>query len=248
MSTNPRKNRRLKTRILSKARWAGYAAAGAATLLGTHESAEAGIFYSGPLSVHLDGSTQEGIENTDAWGIDLPGGGSVDLLMAHQGSMSNGTKFGIAYANTFFSTRMGKIAGIKRTPGTVPFYYADRLEFGDFVSVKADQSPREFWNMGTLAASSGFSYSQFLNSGPGYIGFSFDAGGGTQYGWLQVNMNDGAPHNDFTILGYAYAGVGESIYAGQNAVPEPGSLGLLAIGGIGLLLWRRARRSSQPKA
>ena len=45
MSTTPRKNRRQKTSLLSKARWAGYAAAGAATVLGTYEAADAGITY-----------------------------------------------------------------------------------------------------------------------------------------------------------------------------------------------------------
>ena len=47
---------------------------------------------------------------------------------------------------------------------------------------------------------------QFLAPEQDIIGFTFDAGKGTQYGWLQVNM-EGVPHNAFSVLDYAYAGV-----------------------------------------
>ena len=52
---------------------------------------------------------------------------------------------------------------------------------------------------------------------------------------------EGLPWNAYTVVDYAYADAGESILAGQTEVPEPGTLGLLATGAIGLLLWRRKR-------
>jgi hypothetical protein len=241
MSTTPRKNRRQQTSILSKVRWAGYAAAGAAAVLGTHESADAGIYYSGPINEYLDASV-DFITRYDSLPIDLTGDNQADLLMMHSGSTYEQVKYGVALANTSQFAGIARLAGFK----VDGYSYVSRLKFGSFVSTLAGQD-RSFVNMGTMAYWGGYTYSQFLEPGRGYIGFSFDAGAGTQYGWLQVKMETGVPHNAFTVVDYAYAGVGERIYAGQP-VPEPGSLGLLATGGIGLLLWRRKRRGSHPKA
>jgi MYXO-CTERM domain-containing protein len=53
------------------------------------------------------------------------------------------------------------------------------------------------------------------------------------------------PQNAFTVLDYAYADPGEPISAGQRSsderVPDPASLGWLAIGAVGLLAWRNSR-------
>ena len=89
-----------------------------------------------------------------------------------------------------------------------------------------------------MAVWSGYSGSQFLAPGNSYIGFSFDIGAGSQYGWARLDMA-GAPHNAFTVVDYAYADFGEAIAVGQ--VPAPGSLALLAIGAGGLFGWRRKR-------
>jgi len=45
-----------------------------------------------------------------------------------------------------------------------------------------------------------------------------------------------------TLGGFAYDTVAEEpIVAGQGLTPEPGTLGLLALGSLGLGLWRRKK-------
>ena len=84
----------------------------------------------------------------------------------------------------------------------------------------------------------GYGNDQWLDQGTGFIGFRFNAGSGLQYGWIRVTM-DGSPDNTFTVVDYAWADPGDMVAAGQ--VPEPGSLGLLALGGVGLVAWRKHR-------
>jgi len=91
-----------------------------------------------------------------------------------------------------------------------------------------------------------------------YLGVSFQdsnpAAGtspnGTYYGWIDVS----APAPDdttFTISGWAYCSSGGTINAGQTSgscgsvTPEPTSLGLLALGGLGIAAVR-ARRKKVP--
>jgi hypothetical protein len=147
---------------------------------------------------------------------------------------SDGHVFGLAVANTIGNhdgkLMLAKIAG---TPFSATGIYNDARYFkaGDLID-----GSRDFFGFGTMAvdASSG----QFVNAVDGFVGFSFDDNGDTRYGWLRV-ITSGGPENSFKIMEYAYAGSNEGIEAGQ--VPEPGSLGLLATGGIGLLLWRKRR-------
>jgi len=91
-----------------------------------------------------------------------------------------------------------------------------------------------------------------------YLGFKFDIHGKTHYGWARLNVRDKGHHITATLTGYAYETIpNKPIVAGvtqgwehngvepSNTVaptdpnPEPASLGRLAMGSLGLLVWRQ---------
>ncbi len=217
--------RRRKRSLLDRTRWAAYAAAGAATAIGTTEVAEAGIIYR-DLNIRLDACVAT-TQNDAKTFVDANLDGVNDVLFLHRGRI-DAVKgpVGAAYA---FGVSGGEIAGF--TAGSS--LYARNLAFS------AEVKSQNFQSYGIMAFIAGFANSEFKEPGLGYVGFKFDKDGGTHFGWISVNM-DGVSRNAFTVLGVAYNDVaGEGILAG---VPEPGSLGLLATGAVGMLLWRRARR------
>ncbi|MCP4741223.1 MAG: hypothetical protein GY871_03195 [Actinomycetales bacterium] len=81
-----------------------------------------------------------------------------------------------------------------------------------------------------------------LVSGTGEIvGFSFDVGGETFYGWIDYDLSMSEGEYAFTVNSWAYNDVaGQGIIAGQNqaagssAVPGLGGLAALAIGAAGV--------------
>jgi len=235
-----RKNRRGTKNLLDRARWAGYAAAGAATLMGTHEAAEAGIHYSGPVNHVVNGATSSRYVNAATFPIDANGDGKVDLVFSHQGVLSStySAAFGAAFVFGPIPPGVGQVAGFSVQGPQRTYAYAYNLPKGNLIN------SLPFVSGGTMAFTSGFTYSQFVDS-DGYVGFKFESDEGTHFGWVQVDM-DASPVNAFTVVDYAWGDVGDDVFAGE--VPEPGSLGLLATGAVGLMLWRRKRRGKKPAA
>ncbi len=80
-----------------------------------------------------------------------------------------------------------------------------------------------------------------FNDTTGFVGLSFEVDGQTNYGWIRVRVDEGG-NNRLTLLDSAYNDMGQPISAGQ--VPEPGGLGLLAVGGVGLMALRRRRKQN----
>lgn len=229
------KAKRLRSRKLAtinSGRWAAYATAGVATTLAG--TADATIHY---FNVNQTFSAPPGgtAINTFALGAD------DSFVLRHRQTSSSGygdARFILFGANAAF---VGISAGDYRYPSKLSS--GANIAAGNFIRNRTDGSGGYYF--ATLAFTSGFTYSQWLDPGTGFVGFRFDDGGGFQYGWIRLEMIAGAPLNDFRLVDYAYGDVGDQVVAGQ--VPEPGSLGLLALGGLGLLAWRKQRRKAAPQ-
>src|SRR5215472_4240980 len=83
----------------------------------------------------------------------------------------------------------------------------------------------------------------------GYLGMVFNLSGQKHYGWARLNSTCflGSDRVNAMLIGYAYNTIpGQAILAGQTtadsvATSEPGTLGLLALGSLGLGFWRRRK-------
>jgi hypothetical protein len=250
-------------------RWLGYAAAAGAAgvgVLGGAQPANADIIYtltntpvSGTVSINMDGVTALSLTNhASVFGTCFPLGnggclwhefggarmsaGGPNVIMAGQGNsvaqLPRGAYLGASLA-------MPGIGG--------PVMASERGNFGFFASSNS-------WNghswrhhrssfLGPLQASQAAGQ---WGGGNGYLGFEFLAPDGWHYGWASVDVGVKNITEDFsyqeTLIGYAYNTVpGQPLLAGQEhyqpmaPTPEPGTLGLLAIGSLGLGLWRRRK-------
>jgi hypothetical protein len=91
-------------------------------------------------------------------------------------------------------------------------------------------------------------YGPWVFGGDGFLGLRFEIDGQTHYGWAELAVvfdQSGLPRYTETLEGYAYDTVAnDAILAGQGSLAaEPGTLGLLALGSLGLgFLRRRSER------
>jgi len=220
-------NRQSKPLNLSNSRWLAYAAAGAATSLGGTHSAEAEIHYSGEIKARFG-------DGNRVLRIGVPLGHNARLLF------TSGTY------ELFFAidgaTLSNRFCGYEGNPGSA---FPSRLSQGVVIS-----NCRFFSGGGTMVRFSPFTFGAFFEEGLGFIGFSFNNGAGPQYGWARVRT-PGPPYfrARFLLVDYAWGDPGDQVRTGQTssagdqaeAVPDQGSLGLLALGGAGLMAWRQRR-------
>jgi MYXO-CTERM domain-containing protein len=91
----------------------------------------------------------------------------------------------------------------------------------------------------------------FFDPGIGFVGIRFNNGAGMQYGWARIYRLHS--RTGFVLVDYAWGDPGDQVRAGQTtsasdqpaAVPAQGSLGLLALGGAGLVAWRKRRTTER---
>ncbi len=237
------KLRRKSSAAINNSRWAAYATAGVATALGA-ATAEAAIHYSGPINKTFNAPPAG--TATSYFKLDQPEDsiGPFHFRTSGGNGLAKFSMFGLASASVAaFNILNSTNFSVNR--------YASKLGSGVNLNGLANFSV----GFAPLEIYSGRPNSQWGTIGTGFVGFRFNNGSGRQYGWARIHMDEGVPGNSFTLIDFAWADPGEQIATGQiqgapapsepeslgQEVPVSGSLGLLALGGGGLIAWRKRR-------
>jgi hypothetical protein len=239
-----RENSRPRKRIaLSHLRWSSYALAAGATTAGALAPAEAEIHYSGPVNYVFRGRGA----STGQW---------------HSFPLSNGAHLWggtlreafASYRYAYFGLTGAKVSNsMRRVPG----------RFGvAALPANSTVSQGSFFLPGQRGIMQGrfCSYPDWQDRGTYYVGFRFGNGAGAHYGWVRIRWS-GCPADHFVVKDYAWGDTGDQIKTGQRRLkdsaapaetsdktdaplaPAEGSIGLLALGAVGLLEWRKSRRA-----
>src|SRR5215831_745565 len=230
--------RRANSLSISETRWLAYATAGVAGAFGLSSSAEAEIHYSGNVAIKLIGDAQASLP--------LSNGASLVFQNIFRGS---------TFLQDFYLSIKGVISGSAR-PGPIHNWLLDlplgvNVSAGRFISVAGDP------DRGIIFTFFSDGYFQPYYGTRGFVGFRFNTGNGTQYGWARIETKrdiNYVAHE--TIKDYAWGDVGDRIRTGQksssgdmvDAVTDSGSVGLLALGAAGLIAWRKRREQTTNKS
>jgi hypothetical protein len=151
-------------------------------------------------------------------------------------------------------------AGVNFAPGLVAGFFANNFGYVSALSAfdTIDGMTVGPGFAGSMAFGANNPNAEFNSVSNAFIGLSFPSGSDTYFGWVRVAIDNAAgtfvikdwAYNDLTeppATGVTQAITGPGIQAGDTGdgfVPEPGTLGLLAAGAVGVAGLRRRRRTT----
>lgn len=210
--------------------------AGAATLA---TSAQAEIHYSGPLNFTGD-TVYFDLLNTISPTAEKQSADNFELASSKSGQKPAAYGLsGNAAAGSVSVTKLGKYRFV-----TPEFHSGDTIgsspSFGTsgYLNNFSASTPPGQWQVGDI----------------GFLGLEIAINGQTDYGWAEIQLNNGGSMMDptagqFTLFGYAYDDSGNPIIAGRTSSPvadSGDSIGLLLLGAAGVLALRSRR--AKPEA
>jgi hypothetical protein len=229
MKTQRKQQRSINS--IATSRWTAYMAAAAASTFAGVGSSEAEIHYSGNVFVKLTGDAQASLP--------LSNGASLFFSNTFESTFVQNFRFlmkGVisgsarAYFHSFGFNELSNLPSGENVSGGRFYSVAGHPGYGALIV---------FWSNGAFAPPR-------FGRLRGFVGFRFNTGNGTQYGWARIQTrNDNNDRIHDTIKDYAWGDPGDVILTGQtqslqpaSASSVPGSLGLLAFGAQGLDAWR----------
>lgn len=233
MKRQSKKQRALSARRRMGPRLAAYALAGGAGL--TAQQAMAAIVHTDiPDITFTDPNPSDNFASGALFDMNLDG--DVDFTLLHIILSTSGLPSPyrpIAYIYPGYGALLGE--GFAGADG--PFlFYPTAMDAGDVIDDlltfdDAGVLGSEYFGYGV--------YGNFPGVGEKFVGIKFDIAGAFHFGWILVEVPGDV--SSVTLKAWAYETTpGTAIAAG--AVPEPASLGMLALGAVGIMGWRQLRK------
>lgn len=231
-----------------------YCAAGAIGLAGTVTTTDASIVFINYNDAFLPDTAPNDATST-FYPIDINQDGIVDFRLRTRNDAA-GSSFVTAGIRPNGTGGTIDVVGTLTAGSSGNLIYPSRLQAGatigpaaTFQTLTAAGFPS---SNGFFTQGSGYAGMQWVDAtqSDGYLGLRFTAGGNTFYAYASLSIIGFADPNNpdaFILHSIAYDNTPNTpIVAG--AVPEANSLGLVALGGIGLAAYRQRRRAASAKS